>query len=720
MFRKIFLGMLSLWLVSCQHKNEKVNSYPFIESLSHTDIYHGISVEDPYRNLENLNDTIVLNWFKEQEGYAKKRLSSIPGRDQLLLDQLEFDKRRTSNSSKIRIKKNGNIFYLKRRKGENFNKLYFKKDLKASEELIYDPSNYGADYIIRYFKASWDSKRVAISLGKKGENISEIVILNLVDKSIDSNVIKNVAPDIAGGINWLPNNSGFIYQFIPNTDHKSKEYLLNTKAVLYNLGSDPSKFVDIFSSDSNNINLEPADFPIVVIKSDSSKFIFGKISGVSSYKDYYIAEINNNTDYLQLKWEPLFKKEEQIKDFAVYKDDIIYRTSKNASNFKICKTSLYNPNFNNPTILVEEIADKVITDFEYVKGELFYITMKNGIEAKFNSHKNSKIEEIKLPLVAGNSYVSYQGETLMVSVNSWTKPRQSYKFDIDKRKFTLIDLDTKASFPEFDDLVVKELEVPSHDGVMIPLSIIHRKGLKKDGNNRLISLSYGAYGASFSPFFSIPSLTWVNNGGIWVVPHVRGGGEKGDDWHKSGFKSTKFNSWKDLIACSEYLIKEGYTSKDKNIAFGVSAAGITIGRAITERPDLFGAVVMNFPALNMLRCEFQPNGPNSIKEFGTVKDSIEFRALYNMDAYHHIEKAVDYPPILISTGMKDGNVVPWDPAKFVVRMQSSNPQGKPTLFKVDFEANHGGTGTTNDYYENMVDTFSFALWQTGHPDYQPY
>lgn len=719
MSKKILLSLF-IFLITYSAKNdEKIYSYPFIPSISVVDTYHGTSIEDPYRNLENLKDSTVIQWFKDQEDYARTFLNTIPRRDSLLAKQLAFDKRQESTISKIKIHKNNNIFYLKRKLGEEFDKLYLKRP-NEQEKLVYDPTDYKTDHIINYFKVSWDATKVAISLVKKGENISDVIIYDLANRKTFPSVIRNIAPKIAGLINWLPDNSGFVYQYIPNTDHQSKDYMVNTRAVLYKLDMETTQRIEVFSSKNNpSIAIEPADFPIVNIKSDKPDHIFGIIGGSSNYDDTYYATINKETNYADLNWKLLFKKEDQIDNFVTDKDELIYLTSKNASNFKICKTSIIHPDFKNPTVLVEEKKDNVITDFEYVNGELFYITIKNGVEAKFYSKKDDTEEEIQLPLASGNSYISYEGGTLKVSLYSWTQPYQVYTYDIKKREFSLLDFNTKANFPEFDDFVVEEVEVPSHDGVKVPLSIIYKKGIKKDGNNRLISLSYGAYGSSFGPFFSIPSLTWINEGNIWVLPHVRGGGEKGDAWHKAGFKTTKPNSWKDLIACTEYLIKEGYTSPELNIAFGVSAAGITIGRAVTERPDLFAATVMNFPALNIFRSEFQPNGPNSIKEFGTVKIKEEFEALYEMDAYHHIEKNVDYPAILITTGMNDGAVVPWDPAKFVAKMQKTNPDGKPVLFSVDFDANHGGDGTMSNYYKNMVDTFSFALWQTGHPDYQP-
>ncbi|TSE03809.1 prolyl oligopeptidase family serine peptidase [Aquimarina algiphila] len=719
MFQKKILLILIIINVSCNKKKEKIYSYPFIPSIPVIDTYHGTSIEDPYRNLENLKDSTVIQWFAAQENYARTFLNVIPRRDSLLAKQLVFDKRQESTISKIKIHKNKTVFYLKRKRGEEFDKLYLKRP-NEQEKLVYNPTDYKTDHIINYFKVSWDATKVAISLVKKGENISDLLVYDLVTKKINAQIIQKAKPKTTGGINWLPDDSGFIYQNFPNTDHQSKEYMTNTRAVLHKLDMDTTQVIEVFSKKNNpSIPMESADFPIVNIKSDKADHIFGIIGGVSKYDDTYYATINKETNYTNLNWKLLFKKEDQIDSFFTDTDELIYLTSKDASNFKICKTSIQHPDFKNPTVLVEEKKDRVITDFEYIDGELFYVTIKNGVESKFFSKKNGVEEEIQLPLASGNTYISHEGDTLKVSLYSWTQPNQVYTYNIEKREFSLLDLNTKTNFPEFNDFVVEEIEVPSHDGIKIPLSVIYKKGLKKDGNNRLISLSYGAYGASFSPYFMITLLTWVNEGNIWVLPHVRGGGEKGDAWHKAGFKTTKSNSWKDLISCTEYLIKEGYTSPELNVAFGTSAAGITIGRAITERPDLFEVALMSVPSINLVRSEIQPNGPNSIKEFGTVEIKEEFEALYEMDAYHHIEKNIDYPAILISTGMNDGAVVPWDPAKFVAKMQATNPNGKPTLFSVDFNANHGGDGTMDYYYKNMADAFSFALWQTGHPDYQP-
>jgi prolyl oligopeptidase len=275
-----------------------------------------------------------------------------------------------------------------------------------------------------------------------------------------------------------------------------------------------------------------------------------------------------------------------------------------------------------------------------------------------------------------------------------------------------------AEYPEYTDLIAEEIMVESHDGVMVPLSLIYNKGIVKNGRNRVLFYGYGAYGSSMNPFFSPNFLLWTNDGGILAIPHVRGGGELGDKWHKAGFKTTKPNTWKDLIACAEYLIDKDYTSNEYIAISGGSAGGILIGRALTERPDLFAAAIPSVGCLNPLRAEESPNGPVNVPEFGTVKDSVECMALIEMDSYLHLNDGVKYPATLITAGMNDPRVIAWQPAKFAARLQAANASDKPILFWADFEAGHGIGNTKSKRFESLADELSFAFWQTGHKKYQ--
>ena len=274
-----------------------------------------------------------------------------------------------------------------------------------------------------------------------------------------------------------------------------------------------------------------------------------------------------------------------------------------------------------------------------------------------------------------------------------------------------------VNYPGIDNIRVKEVEVSSYDGTMVPLSILYNKNTVLNGNNSCILTGYGCYGYSYSPYFSIMNLELINQGVALAVAHVRGGGEKGENWHLSGHKTTKPNTWKDFIACAEYLIKNGYTTKEKLAGTGTSAGGILIGRAITERPDLFAAAVCNVGDANALRAEYETDGPANSKEYGTVKDSIECLALIEMDALNHVQKGVKYPAVLCATGINDARVAPWQPGKFAGALQNATASGKPVLLRVDLNNGHF-TENRLVTFSDFADQFAFLLWQTLNPNFR--
>jgi len=274
-----------------------------------------------------------------------------------------------------------------------------------------------------------------------------------------------------------------------------------------------------------------------------------------------------------------------------------------------------------------------------------------------------------------------------------------------------------VSYPEMADLTVEEVEVPGHDGTMIPLSIIHRKDIKLDGSSPCILEGYGAYGISWTPGFS-PRYSVANRGVVVAYAHVRGGSEKGEAWYRAGFKTTKPNTWKDFISAAEYLISKGYTSRERLTGRGTSAGGILVSRAVTERPDLFAAAVVNVGVANAMRAEFSPNGPVNTPEFGTVQDPIEAQALYQMDGLQHVMPGVRYPAILGVAGWNDPRVVPWEPGKFVAAIQQASTSGRPALLLINYDNGHF-TEEKSVTYRNFANQFAFALWQAGHKAYQP-
>jgi prolyl oligopeptidase len=254
---------------------------------------------------------------------------------------------------------------------------------------------------------------------------------------------------------------------------------------------------------------------------------------------------------------------------------------------------------------------------------------------------------------------------------------------------------------------------------MVPLSIVHRRGLKMDGTNPTLLDGYGSYGISIDPEFDPMLLAWLEKGGAFAEAHPRGGGEYGEDWHKGGQKLTKPNTWRDFIACAQYLIDNHYTSASKLAGEGTSAGGITIGRAFTERPDLFAAALDRVGVSNAMRSEYSPNGPPNIPEFGTVENQYGFEDLLAMDAYQHVRDGVHYPAIMVTTGWNDPRVTSWEPGKMTARLQAATASGKPVLLRVEYAGGHG-MGSTKTQHENQTaDEWSFLLWQFGVPEFQP-
>jgi prolyl oligopeptidase len=264
---------------------------------------------------------------------------------------------------------------------------------------------------------------------------------------------------------------------------------------------------------------------------------------------------------------------------------------------------------------------------------------------------------------------------------------------------------------------VSDLEARAEDGAMVPDTLVRPKGVQ--GPRIVLIQAYGSYGISQLADFSMRAVSFIEAGGTYASCHVRGGGELGDAWRVAGKDANKPHTWRDLIACAEDLIGRGYTTKEKLFIFGGSAGGITMGRSLTERPDLFAGVIAAVPAANTLRDEFMPSGPLNIPEFGSIKTEQGFKNLYEMDTIAHVRPGVQYPPVMVTTGLNDPRVSPWEPAKLTAALQASGTI-RPVLLRVDAEAGHGIGSTKSQNDQLYADMWAFVFWRAGLPDWQPH
>ncbi|MDQ0065158.1 prolyl oligopeptidase family serine peptidase [Chryseobacterium lathyri] len=687
-----------------------------------TDVYFGNTVIDDYRNLENLQDSKVLEWMQSQTSYTNSLLNKIPNRNYYVEKRLELDKKQGYSISDLKITNNNKYFYLKKNAEEKTAKVYYKNAFHGQEILLYDPFSAGDNDIVTLISPSWDGNKLAISLSKKGKEISRIIIMDVESKHVYPQVINQTNAGSVGGIKWLGDNSGFFYIYYPIVDITSNLFGKNTQSILYKIGDDPNKRNDIFSSTNNpDLRISNDVAPAILTFNSNDQYYIGMLVDAEDFRETFIIEKKNLLNNKK-NWKKLYKKNDKVFYIRLFGDDLYFLSGYNSPNFKLCKTNIKNPDFKNPEILVSEKKDEVIGGYVINKDGIYFTTIKNGVEAKLYLKKDKKEIPIKLPYVSGSVNLQSKGKDfsdIWITCSGWINEEQRFRYNLNDSTFTPENLSPIIEYPEFKDIAVEELSIKSRDGKEIPLSLIYNKNFIKDGLNPTLIDAYGAYGISRSPFFAKSYLLWASQGGIVAIAHVRGGGEKGETWHLDGYKETKFNSWHDLIDCTEYLIKEGYTSKDKTAIWGTSAGGITVGRAMTERPDLFKAAIVEVGMINMLRFENTPNGEGNIKEFGTVKKLNEFKNLLEMDAYHHIKKGIKYPATLITGGINDNRVIVWQPTKFAAKLMACNVSKNPILLKIDYEGGHGNNIPISQRYSGLSDIFTFTFWQLGHPDYQP-
>lgn len=711
----------------------KAPSKPVTETL------FGKQVTDPYRNLENLGDSAVQKWMKEQSDYARNMLNTIPGRQRLIDMMTDLDRRKSERVTNLVITNNDVYFYLKAVPGDEAGKLYAKSGLDGKEALLFDPASYSKDttqkYTISIFpfngiSPSHDGSLVAFEIASNGSKNSALMIMNVKQKTLYPERIDRC---LLNQVSWLDDNSAFFYNRLNSTDILDKDRQKNSKVYLHKVGTDPSTDKEFFSRAKHpELGIKPEEIPMVMYDKDSRYLFAIPVTSDNKLNVFYapISELNNSS----VKWKRLFTADDEVNWFNVTDKDLYLYTSKNAPNYKILRTSLQTPDLPHAEVVVPEDHNGAITSFTLTSEGLYYTVTKNGVEASlFHLPYGAKnATKLKLPFAAGSitlttktkatfdgSMGGFKSPDVWATIDGWTSDSKRYRFLPDKNEFKLESVGTTGEYPELEDLAVEEVMVSSHDGVNVPLSLIYKKSVKKDGSNRVLIFGYGAYGNSISPYFSIIFLSWVKTGGIMAIAHVRGGGELGENWHKGGFKTTKPNTWKDLISCAEYLINNKYSTSKKLAIAGGSAGGILIGRAITERPDLFAVAVPFVGVMNPLRLEESSNGPGNEVEFGNPKDSADCMALFEMDAYLHVKTGEKYPATLITAGMNDPFVVAWQPAKFAARLQADNASDKPILFWTDYAAGHGMIGMTRSkQLESWADFYSFALWQTGHPDFQ--
>ncbi len=685
-----------------------------------TDTYFGTQVVDDYRWLEDLRNPEVQAWMKAQAAYAKGVLEAIPGREQLLTRIHELN---ASDTRRFGFTRRGQrIFYEVIEPGAEQPKLVYRDGLAGAEQLLLDPATLGkgteTHYALDWYEPSWDGKTIAYGLSAGGSEASTLHVMDVASGKVGEERIPRTDSSV---VTWRPDNRSFFYMRFPKVtpDMPPSEQAFNARTYLHVVGKNADGEADpvVFGRGVGKLQV-PEGQGTWVVGSPESPWVVAVANhnidnNPSTFYVARLAQVNGPAT----PWKKFADVPDGVSDIALRGDTLYFLSRKGASRFRILATSLAKPEVGKARVIVPE-SKGIVTNFGLAQDGLYY-RVRDGSDSKIVRVGFDGKDPRTVPMpIEGNAFGPIVDATqagTMLSLTSWTSPARVYAYDPTSNRTT----DTGLAPPskiDVSQLESKEVLATSYDGTQVPLSIVYRKGLKLDGSAPVFLQGYGAYGVVNESGFWPASVAWLEKGGIYAIAHVRGGGEYGEDWHTGGQKLTKLNTVYDFIACAEYLVREKYTTPQRIAANGGSAGGITVGRAMTLRPDLFGVVLDQVGMSDTLRTETEPNGPPNVVEFGSTKVEDGFRGLYAMSPYIHVTAGTAYPAVIYATGANDPRVAPWHMMKMAAKTHAATTSGKPVLLRIDYDAGHGIGSNRSQRERELADLWGFSLQWMNNPD----
>jgi len=681
------------------------------------DDYFGTKVTDDYRWMEDRRAPSFEQWCREQSHYARSILDRIPGRDSL---QRRIAAHTGGGTVASQVHQaGGRMFYLKREPGQETFKLFVRDGMDGAENLLVDPdvgASPGHHDAIDYFEPSPDGSCIAYGISPGGSEKSVLHILDVSPRRAWPEVIDRAD---YGSPSWRGDNRSFYYnrfsKVAPNA--KDTDQYLNSRACLHVVGTDPdSDRALIGTGVPGSLPVTPVDYPFIQATA-GSPYVIALIShGADPAVTAYVARTDTNGRVSP--WVRIADVDAAVTAIVPHGDKLYLLTHKNAPRYQVISVDASSPDLSKARTVVAP-SGRVIEDIGASSSALYVQDLEGGLgRLRRYDFASGRLDEVALPIQGAlyGPYLDPGSPVVVVGMASWLSPPAYYRLDDSGAVPTSIVPPWKEDLSAY---AVDEVMASSWDGTQVPLSIVHRRDIRLDGTNPVWLTGYGAYGISLTPSFIARYLTLLEDGGVYAVAHVRGGGEFGEEWHLAGKQATKPNTYKDLIACAEYLVKHGYGSPASLAIEGRSAGGITVGMATTARPDLFRVVFNGVGDNNALRCEYGTDGPANSLEYGSTRTEAGFRALLAVDATQHVVPGTPYPAVLLTSGFNDPRVAPWQPGKMAAHLQAATSSGRPVLFLVDFDAGHGMGSSKSQRDRELADQLAFLYWQIGKPGYRP-
>lgn len=686
-------------LITASFAAQKMNTplkYPETKKIDHFDDYFGTKVNDPYRWLEDDRAEDTKNWVQKEVAFTGDYLSKIPFREEIRAQLKDI-----WNYEKISAPfKEGDFTYFYKNDGLQAQSVLYRKDKAGKAEVFLDPNKFSEKGTTSLAGVAFNKKGtlVAYSISEGGSDWNKIIIIDALTKKIIDETIVDVK---FSGASWK-GDEGFFYSSYDKPKGSELSAKTDThKVYFHRLGTKQSADQLIIGGE----NFKRRYMGIGV--SDDERYEVLNASEETNGNEFYIKDLQKKNDFI-----PVQKGYEFNTNFVDSKGDFIYAmTDVKAPNMRLIKFDI-----NKPDVWIDVIPEtENVLDVSTGGGFIFAKYMKDAVTSvKQFDYEGKLIRTIDLPGIgtAGGFSGKEKEKDLYFTFTNYITPGTIYKFNVDSGKSEVYQKPKVKFNPE--NFVSKQVFYTSKDGTKIPMMINYKKGLKLDGKNPTVLYSYGGFNISLQPAFSVVSAIWMENGGIYAVPNIRGGGEYGKKWHDAGTKMQKKNVFDDFIAAGEYLQKNKYTSKEFMALSGRSNGGLLVGATMTMRPDLAKVAFPGVGVLDMLRYNKFTAGAGWSYDYGTAEDSKEmFDYLKSYSPVHNVKKGVCYPSTMIITSDHDDRVVPAHSFKFGAELQEKQSCSNPVLVRIETNAGHGAGRSTDQVIGENADMLSFALFEMG-------
>ncbi len=678
-------------------------TYPETKTVDQTDDYFGTSVEDPYRWLEIDTASDTKAWVTEQNKVTFDYLSKIPYRD-----AIKDRYRDLFNFPKIGapIKAGAYYFFYKNDGLQNQSVLYRQKGLDGEPEEFLNPNTMSDEGIVSVNIAGFseDDKYLAYSVSEGGSDWSEIHVKEVATGNKLPDVLKWVK---FSGASWK--GDGFYYSRMPAPAEGTELSAANDFHSVYfhKLGDDQSKDKVVYMNEK-----EPKLYHFVYMTEDSKYLILNASTGTDGFELYFKDLDTEGSDF-----QPLFTGFDHKNTVIDHVDGkFLMRTDVDAPKYRLVEVDVNNVDPANWKDIIPE-KENLLQGVSTGGGKLFADYLVDATTRIFQyDYDGSNEKAIKLPSIgsAGGFGGKKEDKILFYSFTSFTYPSIIFKYDVETGQSSQFHK-TELKFNP-DDFETKQVFFESKDGTKVPMFLVYKKGLQLDGTNPTELYAYGGFNISLSPSFSTSRMILLENGGVYALANLRGGGEYGEEWHKAGMLMQKQNVFDDFIAAAEFLIKEGYTSSEKLAISGGSNGGLLVGAVMTQRPELFAVAFPAVGVMDMLRYHKFTVGWGWVPEYGSSEESKEmFEYLKGYSPIHNLKKGVVYPSTMVTTADHDDRVVPAHSFKFAATLQDAHAGDNPVLIRVAVDAGHGAGKPTEKVIEEQADKWSFFFYNTNSP-----